>query len=303
MGGGKIPANFEEFLKARFGHTLYELYFRPYNEKIWRRSLSDVPLDWLEGKLPMPTAEDIIFNNFNHVEERQFVHSTFYYEKDGGSQFLADKLAEGTDIAYNCQVGSIERTEGGWAVSGISASGPDGTCFRATFDKVVFCGNIKQLPAMLRGIDIGGYAGQINELEYHGTTAVFCQIDANPYSWLYQPSREHSSHRIICTGNFSPANNAAGITTGTVEFTDNPAEETILADLAKMPLHPHYIARHFSKYTYPIQKPGTRTMIASLKAALRPEGFHITGRFADWEYYNMDAAMGAVMDEAPNINL
>lgn len=27
------PKNFEEFLKIRFGETLYELYFKPYNEK------------------------------------------------------------------------------------------------------------------------------------------------------------------------------------------------------------------------------------------------------------------------------
>lgn len=44
--------NFEQFLKERFGDTLYNLYFKPYNYKIWRRNLSDVPLSWLEGKLP-----------------------------------------------------------------------------------------------------------------------------------------------------------------------------------------------------------------------------------------------------------
>lgn len=33
------PANFEEFLRGRFGETLYNAYFRPYNEKVWRRDL------------------------------------------------------------------------------------------------------------------------------------------------------------------------------------------------------------------------------------------------------------------------
>jgi UDP-galactopyranose mutase len=37
-------------------------------------------------------------------------------------------------------------------------------------------------------------------------------------------------------------------------------------------------------------------MIKQLKANLAPTGFYFTGRFADWEYYNMDLAMGAAMD-------
>lgn len=75
------PHNFEEFLKGRFGSTLYDLYFQPYNEKVWRRNLKLVPLSWLEGKLPMPTVEEMIFNNINHIKEKAFVHATFWYEK------------------------------------------------------------------------------------------------------------------------------------------------------------------------------------------------------------------------------
>ena len=37
-------------------------------------------------------------------------------------------------------------------------------------------------------------------------------------------------------------------------------------------------------------------MIQKLKRHLSPMRFYFTGRFADWEYYNMDIAMGAAMD-------
>lgn len=101
------PTNFEEFLKGRFGQTLYNLYFKPYNEKVWRRDLSSVPLSWLEGKLPMPTVEEMIYNNMNHVEEKQFVHSTFWYEKNNGSQYLIDTLTQGLDIHSNSKTKSV----------------------------------------------------------------------------------------------------------------------------------------------------------------------------------------------------
>ena len=84
--------------------------------------------------------------------------------------------------------------------------------------------------------------------------------------------------------------------TGTIEFTDELTEEEIKEQLAKIPLHPRYIKHRFNKYTYPIQDQGTKRLIADIKAALQPFGFHFTGRFADWEYYNMDVAIGAAMD-------
>lgn len=285
--------NFEDFLRNRFGETLYKIYFKPYNEKIWRRSLRHVPLTWLAGKLPMPTVEEMIYNNFNHVEEKSFVHARFWYEKLGGSQFIADTLAKGLDITYNADIKSITFNDGSWTVNG------------ETFDKVVFCGNIKQMPILLQGVDISKYTDEINALEYHGTTSVFCEFDANPYSWIYQPSTEHESHRIICTGNFSKTNNsesiAEGRITGTIEFTDAISKDDILENLKKMPLRPVYLDHQYNKYTYPIQDNDTRSMIKSLKKDLSEKNFYFTGRFADWEYYNMDVAMGAAMDLCKNL--
>lgn len=286
---GYEPTNFEQFLQHRFGKTLYEMYFRPYNEKVWRRDLMQVPLSWLEGKLPMPTVEDMIFNNINHVKEKQFVHSTFWYENKGGSQLIADRLAEGLHVVYNSNIQIIEKLGDKWLVCGDK------------FDKVVFAGNIKQLPSLLVGVNLTGYKNQIEALEYHGTTSVFCEIDTNPYSWIYQPSDAHESHRIICTGNFAESNNADGKMTGTIEFTDEVSKENILRNLKQIPLHPMYLDHHYNKYTYPIQDINTRDMIRSLKESLIHDGFYMTGRFADWEYYNMDVAIGAALETSRNI--
>jgi UDP-galactopyranose mutase len=38
-----------------------------------------------------------------------------------------------------------------------------------------------------------------------------------------------------------------------------------------------------------------------LKAILATYGLYFTGRFADWEYYNMDVAIGAAMDLVKNL--
>lgn len=110
------------------------------------------------------------------------------------------------------------------------------------------------------------------------------------------PDKAYESHRIICTGNFSLNNNARGRTTGTVEFTDFISEENICKNLELIPFSPQYLTHHYEKYTYPIQDSDTRDMIQALKIKLESEGVYLLGRFAEWEYYNMDAAMGAAMD-------
>ena len=285
MWGGGNPKNFEEFLKGRFGQTLYDLYFQPYNYKVWRRDLTKVPLSWLAGKLPMPTVAEMIYNNMNHVEERAFVHSSFFYPNNGGSQFLADRLSQGLKIVYNVDIRQLSKKDDKWMVNS------------EEYDRIVFCGNIKQLSSLINGqIDISNFIQSIDELESHGTTAVFCKIDKNEYSWMYMPSRKHESHRIICTGNFSPTNNADGKMTATIEFTDAISKEDILDNLTRIPYHPKYITHHYEKYTYPIQKDDTRDMVSSLKKVLEPSGLYLLGRFAEWEYYNMDVAIGTAMD-------
>lgn len=284
----KEPQNFEEFLLQRFGNTLYREYFRPYNEKIWNQDLKNVSLSWLEGKLPMPSLSEIIYNNFIHLEEKQFVHSTFYYEKEGGSQFIANRLAENLNIRYGITVNSIVKTDFGWEVNGEKC------------DLVIFCGNVKFLPNILKGININDFHDNIKNLEAHGTTSVLCEIDDNPYSWIYMPGQSHRSHRIICTGNFSPFNRSNGVMSGVIEFTDYLTKDEIINNLSEIPFNPKYITHNFEKYTYPIQSQNTRGIINSLKEVLEENGFYLLGRFAEWEYYNMDVAMGAALDLSKN---
>ena len=281
------PNNFEEFLKGRFGETLYNLYFQPYNYKVWRRDLNTVPMSWLEGKLPMPTVEEMIYNNMNHIEERQFVHSSFFYPIKGGSQFLADRLSKKLKIKYNTPVYNIEKNYDKLFVNGEEC------------DRIVYCGNIKLLPQIM---NMDSFVKDIEDLEAHGTTSVFCEIDKNPYSWVYMPNRIHDSHRVICTGNFSESNNANGKMTGTVEFTDYISKDNIIENMSRISFHPKYLAHNYEEYTYPIQDKGTRDLITALKSQLSQSGIYLVGRFAEWEYCNMDIAIGSAMDLVNSIN-
>lgn len=199
-------------------------------------------------------------------------------------------MSEGLNIRYNTKVDSLVLNNNGqWLVG------------REAFDGVIFCDSIKDLPIIVEGIDLKGYLNEIDRLKYHGTTSVFCEIDENSYSWIYLPSDEYAAHRIICTGNFSKTNNVEGKMTGTVEFTDYISTENIKAQLKVIPLHPKYLDHQFNECTYPIQDADTRNIIRELKSYLANVRSFFTGRFADWEYYNMDVTIDAAMKTVVNM--
>lgn len=279
--GYPTDSNFADFLRHRFGETLYREYFAPYNRKIWRQELTNVPLDWLEGKLPMPTVKEIISANIGQVKEMNMVHSTFLYPQVGGSQFIADSLAKGLNICYNSPISEITRYADKWVLNG------------KEFDSIIYCGNIKDLPRMLKGTGIK--LSGLEELHSHGTTSVLCEIEANPYSWIYMPDEAHESHRIICTGNFATSNSPDGMSTATIEFSKEMSKEEILSQLKLIPFAPRYITHRYTPCTYPVQNGETRSIISKAKEMLTPHNIHLLGRFAEWEYYNMDAAMGAAI--------
>jgi UDP-galactopyranose mutase len=85
------------------------------------------------------------------------------------------------------------------------------------------------------------------------------------------------------------------MSTATIEFTLQLDKEEILKQLQLIPFSPRYIAHHYCPYTYPVQTSETPAIIAGLKSQLAPHGLYLLGRFAEWEYYNMDAAMAAAM--------
>ena len=279
------PRSLGEFFLNRFGKTLNNLYFTPYNNKVWRQDTSQIAMDWLEDKLPMPSVAEILLNNIGHINESAMVHSSFFYAKNGGSQFLADTLARGLKVRYRQEAVNILPKDGKWLVQG------------ELFDRVVFTGNVRQLGDCFPCVDeLRPFFPRISELRSHGTTSVLCRISPNDYSWIYMPSPSHRSHRIICTGNFSRNNNNGDITTATIEFSEQMTEGEIRRQLELIPFSPVYLAHHWEEYTYPVQDASSRTLIRELKERLEPKGIYLLGRFAEWEYYNMDAAIGAALD-------
>jgi len=278
--------DFESFLKGNFGKTLYEFYFKPYNQKIWKTELSTVSMQWLEGKLPMPQLLEIITSNIHRQEEGQMVHSTFYYPIEGGSQFIAERLASGLTIYCNKKLESIDIHSGKPFV------------FGKTYDALIYTGDVRKLPDILKNPNPFPFCEEIQSLRSNGTSSVLCECDSNDLSWLYIPESVYRAHRIIYTGNFSATNNSSTSlrSSCTVEFSGICSKEEMQEELKLLPGNLKAIDFNQEPNSYVIQDSQTRTRIHEYKQYLSGIGIHLLGRFGEWEYYNMDKAMEAAFE-------
>ena len=281
-------ANFADFLKGTFGPTLFEHYFRPYNSKLWNTELENIPLDWLEGKLPMPNVKEILLNNILRRGETDMVHSTFFYPKENGSQFIINRLSKDLNIVCNAEVEKIEmRSTGGWLVNSTDY-----------FDKIIYTGDIRTLNTKLSIKESKLKNNLLSAASFisNGTSNALCYTDQTEISWLYFPEAKYRAHRIIYTGNFSPSNNASERDTCVVEFSGQVKEKDILNELEKMPGNLTPIAFNYEPNSYVINTFGTRQIVESIKTDLSQQGFYLLGRFAEWQYYNMDKCIEAAFD-------
>ncbi|WP_083631480.1 protoporphyrinogen/coproporphyrinogen oxidase [Labilibacter marinus] len=279
--------NFEDFLKGNFGNTLYQLYFKPYNHKIWKTDLSQVALPWLDGKLPMPNHREIIMSNILRKEEGNMVHSSFFYPEKNGSQFIADNLAKGLNIQYNQAVNTLQYNNNAWVIN---------EAFNSEY--IVYTGDIRLLHQMIKGVpsEIQEQLVAVSNLQSNGTSNLLCETDASDHSWLYLPDEGIPAHRIIYTGNFSANNQPKdGRASCTVEFSGYTPVEEMEKAIKKLPGNLKMIDYNYEANSYVIQQQGDREKINALKNSLAQYNIYLVGRFAEWEYHNMDKAIESSM--------
>lgn len=282
-------SNFKDFLLARFGKTLCDQYFFPYNKKIWNRDLDLIPLDWLAGKLPMPDPVEIITSNILKTNESEMVHSSFFYPKIGGSQFIVDRLSENINIKYNYNALPEIMADGVISVDG------------DIYDKVIYTGDLRHLLSSFKSGQLDhSFDAAIKALPSNSTSNLLCKCDQNPYSWVYLPDTDVDCHRIIMTGNFSPSNNGSiplneGKVTCTVEFSGEYSYKEMSSQLINLPFNMEPLSHNIEQSSYIVHTMDTSHLVSKIRSILEPKNIYLCGRFADWQYYNMDAAIFASM--------
>lgn len=305
VGRTKKPGNFKDWLLYRFGAGISEKFMFPYNEKLWKIDLSEMGVEWIEGRIPNAPVEDIIKSSIG-IETEGYVHqSIFYYPLNGGIQRLADKIAEGIEesILLSTPVTEVVRAGEGWKVNG------------REHDVLISSIPIPELVRVLKDVPPGVREAAEN-LDFVSMACFLIGLEGEvpfPFSWVYLPHPENGPcNRITYLSRYSPNNAPMGKSSVLAEVTfrqDLPVDENLVKSVVES-LHRNGLVNKDRVVTVGWKKTKYAYVSFSKKSGenrkrvveyLKGQGIHLLGRFGRFEYLNVDSCLRSALDFAKEL--
>jgi len=305
------PTNFRDWIVATFGKGIAECYMVPYNRKIWKFPPEEMSAHWMEGRVPMPPVEDVIRSAIG-IETEGYTHqSVFSYPQAGGIEALVRAIAAPVEDAIKTGfvVRSVrQREDRRWVVSDGNEEIVADRCV-ATIPLQALIPCLDEVPAAV--------AEACGALKYNAVACVCIGIRGAtlPYSWVYVPQEEIGLfNRISFPSGYSDANAPAGCTSVLAEITyregdeasrmsDDALVEHTIEGLVKMGAIASqdevvYASVERQKYAYVIYDLAYQKNIRVVREFFDGIGIDLLGRFAEFEYLNMDGCIRHVLDYA-----
>jgi protoporphyrinogen oxidase len=301
------PLNFREWINYTFGKGIADLYMIPYNEKIWKYPTELMSMHWVDGRIPRPPVEDVIRSAIG-IETEGYTHqSVFSYPLRGGIEAMVREIAK--PVEENIQTGfhvtSIKNENGKFIISNkkrvISAERLISTI---PLQELLPC-----LDAAPENVNRA-----CSELKYNSIACVFLGIKGKvpDISWMYIPEKELGLfNRISFPSNYSPHVALPGHSSILIEITYREGDETsrmqdrhiidhVIKALEKMKIIIRddvvYSSVMRQKYAYVIYDLEYQRNIATVKEYCAANGIGLVGRFAEFEYLNMDGCIRNVIN-------
>lgn len=274
----------EDWFRKKFGSTLCEHYFIPYNTKIWRKPLKEMDYRWVQDKLPLPNKK-AFFKSLVDTNHDTMPHATFFYPNTNNQHSLIEALGKNLHIICNETVRNIKKENGRWIINDHFSA-----------DMIINTLPIDQLPSYIQNAP-KMVLEQSHKLKYNRVTNVLWESRPTNKTWTYQPLSDTIFHRYIHIGNFFiPAANY----TITESMGHNSFEEMI--EYGKRdPFLIRPVDFNVSDHAYVVFDEYRNSAVQTILDWLKNEGIISIGRFGRWEYYNMDICIKQSMETAQNI--
>lgn len=286
----KEPKNLLEWFYYVFGREITDRYLKPYNEKIWKRDLEDISLEWVGGRIPNPPVDDVLRSAVG-IETEGYTHQLkFFYPLKGGIETLARSLAKGADVRVSERVSRIEAGEGRVYV--------ETTEGQYEFEKLVYTAPLTNLPKIM---DCNEIKGEIQKLDHNSLTVVGLGVkgEVPDFHWLYFPQDDIIFHRIAFLSNYSPYMAPEGCSTVIAEISRRPGErisnacDRVIDNLVDVgfDFNVEVCGTWEWEHAYIVYNHHYREAVGRIRAYLREKNVIPFGRFGGWEYLNMDEVM------------
>lgn len=277
--------NLEEWFKKKFGTALSELYFLPYNRKIWHNDPSLMSSDWVKDKLPIPDKETFI-ESLLCPKADDMPHASFYYPNTNNMNSFIEAMAKGLTIKFNTPVFSIKKKNGAWLINDTDH-----------YDIIINTSPLNILPSLISGCP-SAVINFARQLKVNPITNVLWKSNPTDKTWTYLPSAETDIHRTIHIGNyFTPKANYS-----ISEAIGYHSYEDMIHNAKTIPYLEKPIAYNYGELAYVVFDQNYNRATSAIKEYLQSIGLHSIGRFGEWQYYNMDICILQSLKLANELN-
>ena len=296
------PRNFMEWIRATMGEGVAKHYMAPYNEKIWKYPLEQMSIDWVAGRVPSPSIEEMVKGAQGKVEREYGPNAYFLYPRLGGIGAIPNALAKRVKgISLDSNVAEIRPT--GKRLEVIYTR--NGEPKRQEADRVLSSVPLPELVKMIKSAPeevIKASEGLI----YNSLACFNIGVNREAVSdkhWLYFPEQEYPFNRISFPMNLSPETVPTGKSSVLVEVTYRGAKPNIAETGEKVReglinaeiLRDDDALEVFDaldfKYAYVVYDLQHRRNVNLIQTYLNTLRVSSMGRFGEWEYLNMDKAI------------
>jgi len=301
------PGNFREWIYYTFGKGIAECYLIPYNEKIWKYPTEKMSLHWVDGRIPRPPVEDIIKSAIG-IETEGYTHqAVFSYPLDGGINALVRAIAQPIKpfIRTGFRISSITKSGEMWRIS----NGNE----HIMADRCICTMPVKHLLKCLNDIP-DNVKNAADSLKVNSLICVNIGIKGSVpgISWFYVPDPAVGlTNRISFPSGYSRHIAPSGCSAILAEITHQPGDsvsgmtdDELTHDVVDMLEKMHILRKdqiicssvERQPHAYVVYDIEYLKNIATVKDYCRKTGIPLVGRFAQFEYLNMDGCIRNVMD-------
>ncbi|MDB5121065.1 MAG: nucleotidyl-sugar pyranose mutase [Sphingobacteriales bacterium] len=268
--------NLEDWFRKKFGDTLSDEYFIPYNTKIWNKNPSEMNPSWVEGKLPIPDKMSF-FEGLLETSKDKMPHSEFYYPNSNNQNTFIDNLASDLDITVNCEIEDVfyNKKTKQWIINN-----------ELSYDLIISTLPLNLLPKLIKDCPSEVLEAAL-KLKYNKVSNMLWETLPTTKTWTYIPESDNFFHRYIHIGNFFEPKQNYTIT----EVIGERSFEEMLQNGSKDPFLIKPVDYNISDHAYVVFDENYYKSMIILKRYLKEIGIYSLGRFGEWEYYNMDVCI------------
>jgi len=301
------PENFHEWIYYTFGRGIAECYMVPYNEKIWKYPAAGMSHHWVDGRIPRPPVEDVIKSAIGIPTEGYTHQAVFSYPREGGIEALVRAIAKPveTSIRTGFQITSIRNHDGHWQISDSTES--------VVADRIICTMPVQHLLATLDMVP-PEVMEACRSLKYNSLICVNIGVRGTvpDLSWLYIPDPAiGKTNRVSFPSNYSRQVAPEGCSSILAEITHQAGDDVtrmtdrqLIDEVVEMlrvmqlvvpgqVISASVVREPFAYVVYDTRYLGN---IAVVRDYCRSIGIPLVGRFAQFEYLNMDGCIRSVMD-------